>query len=151
MKKLIFKNAFLFYIGMTTYISVEVFYRNYSYAIMGICGGLAIVILDKINNYISWDVDFLLQGCIGSILITGMELIIGLCSLNGVLPVMWDYSNVWLNYKGIICLPFSLIWVILSMVAIVCADMINYYIFNEPTVPYYKLFGKTIIKFKEKR
>lgn len=64
---------------------------------------------------------------------------------------MWDYSNVFLNYKGIICLPFSLAWVGLSIVAVVIADAINYYLLDdEEVVPYYKLFGKTIFKFTTK-
>lgn len=46
------------------------------------------------------------------------------------------------------CLPFSLIWIALSICAIILADTINYYVFHELPVPYYKLFGKTIIRFK---
>jgi uncharacterized membrane protein len=151
MKKVILKNVVLSYVGFTTYIAIEVCYRSRSHWLMGICGALALLILDKINNYISWDMDILLQGCIGSALITGMEFIIGNLSLAGVLPKMWDYSNVWLNYKGIICLPFSLIWIVLSICAIMLADAINYYIFDELPIPYYRLFGKVIIKFKEKK
>lgn len=95
--------------------------------------------------------DILLQGIIGSLIITFFEYVIGELFLNGVLPVMWDYSNVFLNYKGIICLPFSLVWVVLSIVAVVIADAINYYLLDdEEVVPYYKLFGKTIFKFKSK-
>lgn len=54
--------------------------------------------------------------------------------LNGVLPVIWDYSNVFLNYKGIICLPFSLIWVVLSIIAVIIADAINYYLLDDEEV-----------------
>lgn len=78
------------------------------------------------------------------------EFAIGLLSLNNILPVMWDYSTVPLNYKGIICLPFSLIWILLSILAILIADAINYYFFDDKKVPYYRLFGKVIFKFKEK-
>lgn len=151
MKKTILKNVVLFGVGTITYMLIEQIYRGYTFFEMGICGGIAIIILDKINNYISWDMDILLQGCIGSALITGMEFIIGNLSLAGVLPKMWDYSNVWMNYKGIICLPFSLIWIVLSICAIMLADAINYYIFDELPIPYYRLFGKVIVKFKEKK
>ena len=151
MKKIILKNVVLFGVGMIAYMLIEQIYRGYTFFEMGICGGIAIVLLDKINNYISWDMDILLQGCIGSALITGMEFIIGNLSLAGVLPKMWDYSNVWMNYKGIICLPFSLIWIVLSICAIILADAINYYIFDEQPIPYYRLFGKVIIRFKEKK
>lgn len=145
------KTLFMAYIGFTTYISLEVCYRNVSFPLMGVLGAIAFLVLDQLNDRISWDMDILLQGCIGSALITGMEFIIGNLSLAGVLPKMWDYSNVWMNYKGIICLPFSLIWIVLSICAIMLADAINYYIFDEQPVPYYKLFGKIIIKFKEKK
>lgn len=148
MKKIILKNVVLFGVGMIAYMLIEQIYRCYTFVEMGICGGIAILILDKINDYISWDMDILLQGCIGSAIITGMEFIVGNLTLLGWLPKMWDYSNMWLNYKGIICVPFSLIWIALSIVAILFADAINYYIFHELPVPYYKLFGKTIIRFK---
>lgn len=150
MKK-INKNLILFLFGFMAYVTIEVLYRGYSFWEMGICGGIAILLLDKINNKISWDIDILIQGVCGSLIITFFEYIIGELFLNGVLPVMWDYSNVFLNYKGIICLPFSLAWVGLSIVAVVIADAINYYLLDdEEVVPYYKLFGKTIFKFKSK-
>lgn len=149
MKMKIIKNLIMFYIGASSYVFIEVIYRGYSFLPMAVCGGLAILLLDKINNRISWDMDILFQGCIGSLLITLMEFIIGYGSLIGVFPQMWDYSNVILNYKGIICVPFSLIWILLSILAIMLADAINYYVFKEEPLPYYKLFGKTIFKYKK--
>lgn len=142
------KTVFMFIFGFMSYITIEVIFRGYSYPLMGICGGIVFVLLDKLNDRISWDMDILVQGVIGSLLITSLEFIIGEMSLRGLIQPMWDYSDMPFNYKGIICLPFSLIWVGLSIVAIVVADFINYYIFNEDTIPYYKLFGKTIYKFK---
>lgn len=140
----------LFLFGFMAYITIEVCYRGYSYPLMGVCGGIAIVLLDQINNKISWDVDILLQGVIGSLIITFFEFVIGNLFLKGYLPVMWDYSNLWMNYKGIICLPFSLAWIGLSIVAVIIADAINYYMLGDVDVPYYKLFGKTILRFKAK-
>ena len=67
-----------------------------------------------------------------------------------LLPVMWDYSNLPLNFNGIICIPFMALWMVLSFIAILVADSINYYVFDEEPAPYYKLFGHTIIQFKEK-
>jgi len=145
------KSILLFLVGYCTYISIEVTYRNISYPIMGICGGLAILLLDKINDNISWNIDLCLQGLCGSALITFFELIIGEIALHtSLLPIMWDYSNVPLNFDGVICLPFSIAWFFLSILAIFLADAINYYVLDEPQVPYYNLFGKTVIKFKEK-
>lgn len=147
----VYKNIVLFIIGYCFYIAIEVTYKGYSHVMMGICGGLAIMLIDKINDYISWDMDILIQGSIGSAMITAFELVIGELSLHtNYLPAMWDYSNVPFNFDGVICLPFSLIWVLLSIVAILIADSINYYVFNQLPIPYYKCCGKQIFKFKEK-
>lgn len=148
--KRVYKTLLLFTVGFITYCAIELCWRGYTYPLMGVCGGVAIVILDKINDKISWDIDILIQGAIGSLLITTFEFIIGTLFLRGILPKMWDYSNMPFNYNGIICLPFSLAWLCLSIMAIMLADAINYYILGENEVPYYKLFGKTILRFKEK-
>lgn len=147
----IHKNVILFIVGFCLYITIETLYRGYTFVLMGVCAGFVMVVLDKINSYISWDVDILVQCLIGAGMITGLELIIGEIFLNtDLLPAMWDYSGVPLNYEGIICVPFVLIWMGLSFVAIVIADSINYYTFDEEPAPYYKLFGHKIIQFKEK-
>lgn len=149
--KIIIKNIILFAVGYCVYIAIEVTYRGFSYPLMGLCGGLALMIMDKINDYISWDVDIIIQGSIGSIIITTFELIIGEISLHtDFLPIMWDYSNVLLNFDGVICLPFSLIWIGLSIIGILVADTINYYIINIQPCPYYKCMGKVVLKFRER-
>ena len=148
-KRIILKNTILFLIGFCVYITIEVLYRGFSYPLMGLCAGIAIVILDKVNDLISWNVDVLWQCLFGALLITLMELIIGKMFIAGYLPVMWDYSSVPLNYQGIICVPFSVVWMALSFVAIIVADAINYYVFKEKPVPYYKCFGRVIFRFKE--
>ena len=148
--KILIKNIILFAVGYCVYIAIEVTYRGFSYPLMGLCGGLALMIMDKINDYISWDVDIIIQGSIGSIIITFFELIIGEISLRtDFLPIMWDYSNVLLNFDGVICLPFSLIWIGLSIIGILVADTINYYIINIQPCPYYKCMGKVVLKFRE--
>lgn len=144
------KCVFMFIFGFMAYITIECLFRGYSFPAMGLCGGIVFVLLDKINDKISWDIDILVQGMMGSVLITFLEFIIGEMSLRGLIQPMWNYTNLPLNYKGIICLPFSLIWIVLSIVAIVVADWLNYYIFNDETIPYYKLFGKVIYRFKVK-
>ena len=149
--KIIIKNIILFAVGYCVYIAIEVTYRGFSYPLMGLCGGLALMIMDKINDYISWDVDIIIQGSIGSIIITFFELIIGEISLHtDFLPIMWDYSNVLLNFDGVICLPFSLIWIGLSIIGILVADTINYYIINIQPYPYIYNKGKVVLKFRER-
>jgi len=151
MKEKISKNIVLFLVGFCMYITIETCFRGYSFWQMGICGGLAVVILDKINDTLSWDIDIMIQGTLGMLLITLMELTIGLLwGYFPSIPRMWDYSNMPLNYQGIICVPFMIVWFMLSLVAVFVADSINYYVFEESPTPYYMLFGKKIIQFKGK-
>lgn len=145
------ENIVLFTVGFCLYITMEVLFRGYSFPLMGVCAGLVVILLDKINDYISWDIDILIQCTLGMLMVTIMELIIGTIFLDtNLLPVMWDYSNLLLNFRGIICIPFMALWMVLSFVAILVADSINYYVFDEEPAPYYKLLGHTIIHFKEK-
>lgn len=145
-----FRQLILFIVGFCIYITIEVCYRGYSYPLMGVCGGIILLIIDRINNKISWDIDIVLQGCIGSLVATFFEFIIGSICLYFGFDLMWDYSNLPLNFAGIICVPFSLVWIIISIIGIFIADAINYYVFDILPIPYYKLFGHIILKFKRK-
>lgn len=144
------RQLILFITGFCLYITIEVCYRGYSYPLMGVCGGIILLILDRINDKISWDMDILLQGCIGSLVTTLFEFVIGSICLIFDFNLMWDYSNLPLNFAGIICVPFSLVWIGISIIGIFIADAINYYVFDILPVPYYKLFGHIILKFKRK-
>lgn len=148
----VYKKLILFFVGFCIYITIECLYKSNgsSNALMGVCGGIALFLLDMINDKFGWDVDVLIQCAAGSALITGMEFIIGQFMIRGILPIMWDYSSVPFNYKGIICVPFSIIWMALSFVAIVIADAINYYVYEDTDIPYYKIFGHTFLVFPKK-
>ena len=47
----------MLYVGFTTYITVEVLFRGYSFGLMGITGAICFFIIQGLNNYISWDMD----------------------------------------------------------------------------------------------
>lgn len=146
----ILKNIVLFFAGFCVYLAIEIMYRNETYFYSGLMGGMALVVIDKLNDRISWDMDLLLQGVIGSCVVTFMELVIGLSMLRfQSMPVMWDYSNIPLNYCGIICLPFSLAWIFLSFVGVFFADAINYYVFEEMPVPYYKCLARSYLDLEK--
>ena len=50
---------------------------------------------------------------------------------------VWDYSDMWGNVLGQICPAFSLLWVFMSAVAIVLADVIRWKFFGEEKPHYY--------------
>lgn len=147
MNKLLIKNLVLFIVGFCSYITIEVCFRGYSYPLMGIVGGIDFILIDKINDKISWNIDLIIQGIIGSAIVTLSELFVGLIDIYILHINMWNYSNMPFNFMGIICPTFSFIWFMLSIIAIFLADSINYYVFKELPIPYYNIL-KWVIKFK---
>ena len=141
-KKHFLKYIILFLVGYCVYIAIEVTFRNYSFPLMGIVGAISFILIDRINEVMPWDTDLIIQSIIGSLIVTTFELVVGegLKIINQ--PPMWDYSSLPLNFDGVICFPFSLIWILLSAIAIILADSINYYLLHEEPVPHYRILGK---------
>lgn len=139
-KKDFMKYLILFITGYCMYIAIEITFRGYSFVWMGIVGAIDFILIDRINDRISWCMDLTLQGLIGSAIITLSELIIGLLDKFYLHLNMWDYSSLPGNFLGIICPQFSFIWILLSIIAIFVADAINYYTLREEPCPHYHLF-----------
>lgn len=69
---ILIKYLTLFLVGYCTYIALEITYRGESYVLMGVIGGISLLLFDQINNKISWNLDLILQGFIGSAIITSI-------------------------------------------------------------------------------
>lgn len=140
--KVFYKSAVLFSIGGSIYILIEFLWRMImnkppTHWAMFIVGGLAFLIIGEINEHL--DIPLLVQSFIGMVIIVLLEFISG-CILNIWLGLhIWDYSNVPFNICGQICLPFSIAWFVLAMVAIVVDDYCRYLFFNE-AMPKYQLW-----------
>lgn len=135
--KSIIKYFMLFCCGGMTYMTIEMVYRGYSDYTMAVLGGMAFAFIGCINNFIPWKMSLINQCLVGGILIvTPLEYLFGI--LFNQTYTIWDYRNIPLNIDGQICLPFTLIWCLLSIVAIVLDDYIRYYAFDEEK-PIYKL------------
>ncbi len=133
------KHVILFTIGGSIYYGIECIYRGYSHWTMAILGGICFVLIGGINEYISWDTPLWKQGLIGSAIVTSLEFVTG-CIVNLWLGWnVWDYSDTPFNILGQICIPFSIIWFFISLLAIIVDDYIRYWIFGEEK-PKYKLF-----------
>lgn len=142
MKKIIkeiIKALMLFGIGGMTYVFIELIYRGYSHPSMFFVGGLAFILIGNLNEGYSWDMPLIKQMLHSAIIVTIVEFISGLV-LNVFLGLnVWDYSNLPFNIMGQICLPFTIIWFLLSFVAILYDDDIRWLLFDEEK-PRYKLF-----------
>ena len=73
------------------------------------------------------------------LVVTGIEFVSG-CIVNLWLGWnVWDYSHMPFNLLGQICLPFSLLWVLVSGIAVILDDYLRYWLFREEK-PHYRLF-----------
>lgn len=128
-------------VGWVVYSLIEVAYRGSTHWSMGLVAFIAFLIIGSLNEFYTWEMSFLKQCVIGSIVITTLEFICGYIVNIWLGWNVWDYSNVPFNILGQICLPFSLIWMLLSGVAIVVDDWLRYLWFNEEK-PHYYFFKK---------
>lgn len=127
----IIKDLILITLGGLVYCWIEVFFRGYTHWSMGIVGGLCFLICGLVNEYFSMDMLIWKQMIICAVLITMVEFVSG-CILNLWLGLgIWDYSNIPLNVWGQICMPFSIVWLVLSFPAIALDDYLRYWYFDE--------------------
>ena len=133
----IFKEIVLFSIGGFIYVLIEYFWRGYSHPTMFIVGGLCFAIIGLLNELFTESMSLLTQSIIGSVIVTIIELISGYIINIRLGLNVWDYSELPLNIMGQVCLPFALLWVILSAVSVVVDDLCREHIFREPHVTYH--------------
>lgn len=125
--KLILETVVLFAVGFCAYTGIEIAFRGYSFRAMGIAGAVIFTIIGHLND--NRNIGLLWIALEGSAIITGFELIFGSILLESGMR-MWDYSNMWGNYRGVICPLFSLLWCFISVAAALLDDFIKCKLFN---------------------
>lgn len=136
--KELLKYFILFNIGGIVYYCIELIYRGYSHPSMYVVGGLCFILIGAINEFIPWEMKLWKQMLIGSVIVTVIEFISGVIINIWLGLGVWDYSSQPLNILGQVCLPFSIIWFFLSLLAIVVDDYLRYWWFGEEK-PHYKI------------
>lgn len=109
--------AFLFVTGSWLYPALEMLWRGETHPSMALAGGLCLCLIDRVCVQELGNKSVLSRCAAGAVVITGVELVLGLL-LNRLLGFhVWDYSAVPLNLLGQVCLPYSLLWLGLSLPA----------------------------------
>ena len=111
----------VFLFGAFVYGMLEIIWRGYTHPSMLLLGGICFSVIFILEGEIS-QLNIFLRCLIYALVITAAEFIFGLV-LNVWLGLdVWDYSNVPMNILGQICLPYTVIWYLLSLVCCrVCA------------------------------
>lgn len=132
------KRMFLFWAGGFIYYAMEMLFRGRSHWTMLIVGGICFLICGELNEWFTFRMSLLLQGIICACLVTAVEFFSG-CILNLWLKLdIWNYGNMPFNLFGQICLPFSLLWILVGMIAVVVDDYLRYLFFDEEK-PHYTI------------
>lgn len=133
------KWLFLIGTGGFMYWKLEMLVRGRSHWTMALVGGICFFLCGMLNEkYPGRDMPLLLQGLAGSAIITAVEFVSG-CIINIWLGLdVWNYSNLPCNILGQICLPFSLLWILAAIAAIIIDDLLRLIIFDED-MPEYRL------------
>lgn len=137
------------------YYMIELTYRGYSHWSMFLLSGfIAVCLIDPINNILSFECDYIIQILVSTVLCTLAEGISGVVLNIWLRFNVWDYSRMKFGtfFFGQCNIVFCFAWAfIIGTFAIFYCDAYNYYIVKEEPCPYYKIFGKQFLKFKERK
>ena len=129
------KLPFLFGVGGTVYYLMEIIWRGYSHCSMFALSGVCFIIIDLLNQ--TWknirSLIFLIILC--TLIITVLEFVTGLIVNLWLGLGVWDYSNMPFNLMGQICLFFSLLWLLVTCIAILVDNLLRWFCFHD--VPAY--------------
>ena len=99
-----------FALGGSVYVGLELLWRRRSHVSMFCAGGISFLLLGKLRET---RLPEIVKPVAGAGMITLMELLTGLLVNRDHL--VWDYRKLPLNYRGQICLPFTLLWIPVSV------------------------------------
>jgi uncharacterized membrane protein len=133
------KYILLFFVGGYSYCGVELLFRGFSHISMLIAGGICFIMIGLLNDIFPRKISIISQMVISALIITAVELLVGLIVNVWLGLNVWDYSKLPYNFMGQICLLYSNIWFLLSLAAILLDDYLKYFLLGEEK-PSYKIF-----------
>ena len=106
------RKCILFYLGGMSYMTLEFIWRGRSHSSMFFLGGSCFLLLGSLYKRCR-KICLSFKMLIGAAIITTLELLTGLlCNRR---HTVWDYRQQRCQFRGQICLAFSLLWVPVSL------------------------------------
>ena len=106
------KQILLFYLGGMAYTGLELLWRGRTHGSMFLLGGACFVALGCLKRL---KMPIPVSAFMGSAIVTAGELAVGLLVNRGY--AVWDYRAMPVNFRGQICLTYSLLWMPVSLFA----------------------------------
>lgn len=119
------KSLLIFICGAVTYPTLELLWRGYTHYSMAIAGGTCLVLINFICCKKLSDKRNITKCAVGSLIITGVEFTFGIVVNKVFLLEVWNYSDLPFNLFGQICLPFSIVWFLITIPAMQICDIIE--------------------------
>lgn len=129
--QLLYKYFLFFLLGGAIYYCIEIAFRGHSHPSMFILGGICYILIGYINEYLPWNTPIEVQAILGGTIVTVLEFITGYIVNIRLGLGVWDYSNLKYNIMGQVCLPFTFLWMGISVIAILLDDHVRYKTFGE--------------------
>ena len=118
-----YQDALLFLAGSWAYPALEMLWRGETHSSIALAGGICLCLINHICCGVLENRNIASRCLAGAGIITGVELVMGLL-LNRLMGFnIWDYSNVPLNLLGQVCLPYSFLWLGLSLPAMALCEL----------------------------
>ncbi len=120
-----YRTVRLFFAGSSIYPAIELLYRRKTHISMAMAGGSSLCIIDKICNGLLKQKRLPVKCIAGSFIITSVELVTGLIVNVYMKKNVWDYSNLPMNMKGQVCLPFTIAWGLITIPALTLCKFVK--------------------------
>ncbi|MBQ9106863.1 MAG: hypothetical protein IJY56_03110 [Clostridia bacterium] len=148
------KFVLLYLLGGTGYALMEIVWRGYSHWSMFLLGGVCFLMAGRISHLRT---NIFIKSLICGSCITVAEFFCGLV-VNRLLGLeVWDYTHLPFDVLGQICLPFTLLWIVLSVAVIPLYSKFDselsgaQKILNKPDVVKFKAFAVKILEYSGRR
>lgn len=128
------KNSLIFFsVGAAGYGLIEILWRGHTHPSMLACGGLCFSAFGRIAKKFK-STPLLYKAIMASAVVTTLELLFGFIFNVLLKKNVWDYSKIPFNFKGQICLLYSVFWWILGLIFIPLAEILNNRLKNKKKV-----------------
>lgn len=107
----------IFSVGAAGYGLLEILWRGYTHWSMALAGGICFSAFTHIGNKMK-NATLLIKGLTGGLFITVIEFIFGVVFNIILKQKVWDYSKLPFNIAGQVCLLYTAIWSLISMLCI---------------------------------
>ena len=128
----------IFLFGCFAYGFTELLSRGYTHISMGLLGGICMIFINILNDKRAFGLGLIPACFISAIFITVMEFATGEILNIWLRLGVWDYSGMPMNFRGQICLPFSILWIFMSVLGFALDNFIRLKIFEDEAVPLFR-------------